>query len=33
LPRGYALSLAVGEDIHPESMPDVTFALTVQHGL
>jgi hypothetical protein len=30
--RDYILSLAVGEDIHPGSMPDVTFALSLQHG-
>jgi len=30
LPHGYALSLAVGEDVHPGSMPDVTFALSLQ---
>lgn len=27
LPRGYSLALSVGEDIHPHSMPDVTFSL------
>jgi hypothetical protein len=30
LPREYALSFAVGEDVHPGSMPDVTFALSLQ---
>jgi hypothetical protein len=30
LPREYTLSFAVGEDIHPGSMPDVTLALSLQ---
>jgi Protein of unknown function (DUF3187) len=30
LPRGYSLALAVGEDIHPHSMPDVTFSMQLQ---
>jgi hypothetical protein len=30
LSREYALSFAVGEDIHPGSMPDVTFVLSLQ---
>jgi len=29
-PQDYALSFAVGEDVHPGSMPDVTFALSLQ---
>jgi len=30
LPRDYILSLGVGEDIHPGSMPDVTFTLSLR---
>jgi hypothetical protein len=30
LSREYALSFAVGEDVHPGSMPDVTFVLSLQ---
>jgi hypothetical protein len=30
LPREYALSFAVGEDVHPGSMPDVTLGISLQ---
>src|SRR5690606_14842947 len=30
LPHDYSLALAVGEDIHPHSMPDVTFSMQLQ---
>ena len=30
LPDGYSLAFSVGEDIHPHSMPDVTFGIQLQ---
>lgn len=30
MPHGYSLAFAVGEDIHPHSMPDVTFSMQLQ---
>jgi len=30
LPRNYALALAVAEDVHPHSTPDVTFSMQLQ---
>jgi hypothetical protein len=30
LPHGYSLAFSVGEDIHPHSMPDVTFGMQLQ---
>ena len=30
LPRDYSLAFAVGEDVHPHSMPDVTFSMQLK---